>query len=94
MDQGLPPIGPGPGAKHLWICLSYGEGTCPRKWIEALARQLPRRPMVRQISVFRRLPGQDLLDLGPVHFGDEWNAADVSSLVSEAGQIISRNMLQ
>jgi formiminoglutamase len=31
-----PPVGPDPGAERPWICLSNGDGTCPRAWIEEL----------------------------------------------------------
>jgi formiminoglutamase len=32
-----PPIGPGAGIERPWVCLSNGEETCPRAWIESLA---------------------------------------------------------
>lgn len=36
-----PPIGPDPGVERPWICLSDGNGTtCPRGWVDELARQL------------------------------------------------------
>ena len=31
-----PPVGPDAGQERPWICLGYGEGTCPAPWIEAL----------------------------------------------------------
>ena len=31
-----PPVGPDVGQERPWICLGYGEGTCPTPWIEAL----------------------------------------------------------
>lgn len=31
-----PPIGPDSGRERPWICLGYGDGTCPRDWIAAL----------------------------------------------------------
>jgi len=31
-----PPVGPDAGTERPWICLGYGEGTCPTPWIEAL----------------------------------------------------------
>ncbi|MDE0392667.1 MAG: N-formylglutamate amidohydrolase [Rhodospirillales bacterium] len=31
-----PPVGPDSGQERPWICLGYGEGTCPTSWIEAL----------------------------------------------------------
>jgi len=31
-----PPIGPGHGIERPWVCLSNGDGTCPREWIESL----------------------------------------------------------
>ncbi len=31
-----PPVGPDSGQERPWICLGYGEGTCPAPWIEAL----------------------------------------------------------
>ena len=31
-----PPVGPDAGRERPWICLGYGEGTCPHRWIEAL----------------------------------------------------------
>ena len=31
-----PPVGPDTGRERPWVCLGYGEGTCPRSWIEAL----------------------------------------------------------
>ncbi|MBU0515959.1 MAG: N-formylglutamate amidohydrolase [Proteobacteria bacterium] len=37
-----PPIGPDAGAQRPPVCLSDGEGTCPRAWVEALARWLER----------------------------------------------------
>ena len=40
------------------------------------------------------LPAEDLLNLGLVHVGDEWNPADVGGLVGQAGQVVTRNMLQ
>lgn len=33
-----PPIGPDPGAERPWVCLSNADSTCPRAWIERLAR--------------------------------------------------------
>ncbi len=33
-----PPVGPDPGRERPWVCLSNGDGTCPREWIDALAR--------------------------------------------------------
>lgn len=30
-----PPVGPDAGCERPWICLGYGDGTCPRAWIEA-----------------------------------------------------------
>lgn len=32
-----PPIGPDPGVPRPAVCLSDGDGTCPRDWIEGLA---------------------------------------------------------
>ena len=32
-----PPVGPDPGRVRPSACLSNGDGTCPREWIEALA---------------------------------------------------------
>lgn len=31
-----PPVGPDTGRERPWICLGYGDGTCPRHWIETL----------------------------------------------------------
>lgn len=31
-----PPIGPDAGRERPWICLGYGDGTCPEAWICAL----------------------------------------------------------
>ena len=31
-----PPVGPDPGRERPWVCLGYGDGTCPRDWIAAL----------------------------------------------------------
>ncbi|MCY3830387.1 MAG: N-formylglutamate amidohydrolase [Rhodospirillaceae bacterium] len=31
-----PPVGPDTGRERPWICLGYGDGACPRDWIEAL----------------------------------------------------------
>lgn len=31
-----PPVGPDPGRERPWICLGYGDGTCPQDWIAAL----------------------------------------------------------
>ena len=31
-----PPVGPDAGQERPWICLGYGDGTCPAPWIEAL----------------------------------------------------------
>ncbi|MDE0524359.1 MAG: N-formylglutamate amidohydrolase [Boseongicola sp.] len=31
-----PPVGPDPGKERPWICLGYGDGTCPQDWITAL----------------------------------------------------------
>lgn len=33
-----PPIGPGAGIERPWICLSNADETCPREWLESLAR--------------------------------------------------------
>jgi formiminoglutamase len=33
-----PPVGPDPGQERPWICLSNGDGTCPREWMDALTR--------------------------------------------------------
>ncbi|NIV45393.1 MAG: hypothetical protein GWN46_00395, partial [Gammaproteobacteria bacterium] len=33
-----PPVGPDPGRERPWVCLSNGDGTCPREWMDALAR--------------------------------------------------------
>jgi formiminoglutamase len=35
-----PPVGPDPGVERPAACLSNADGTCPRDWIEALARHL------------------------------------------------------
>jgi len=32
-----PPIGPDPGVRRPRICLSNGDGTCPREWMQSLA---------------------------------------------------------
>jgi N-formylglutamate amidohydrolase len=32
-----PPVGPDPGQERPWVCLSNGDGTCPREWMDALA---------------------------------------------------------
>lgn len=32
-----PPVGPDPGRKRPFVCLSHANGTCPDPWIEALA---------------------------------------------------------
>lgn len=32
-----PPAAPDPGQKRPLVCLSYGDGTCPEKWIKRLA---------------------------------------------------------
>ena len=31
-----PPLGPDPGRERPWVCLSNGDGTCPKEWIETL----------------------------------------------------------
>ena len=31
-----PPVGPDFGRQRPWICLGYGDGTCPQHWIETL----------------------------------------------------------
>jgi N-formylglutamate amidohydrolase len=31
-----PPVGPDPGVERPWVCLSNGDGTCPRKWMLGL----------------------------------------------------------
>ncbi|WP_419554911.1 N-formylglutamate amidohydrolase [Candidatus Poriferisodalis sp.] len=31
-----PPVGPDHGKERPWICLSNGDGTCPRTWIEGM----------------------------------------------------------
>ena len=31
-----PPVGPDTGRERPWICLGYGDGTCPRHWVETL----------------------------------------------------------
>jgi N-formylglutamate amidohydrolase len=37
-----PPVGPDPGRERPWICLGHGDGTCPREWMDALARSFER----------------------------------------------------
>ena len=32
-----PPVGPDPGIRRPRICLSNGDGTCPREWLKSLA---------------------------------------------------------
>ena len=32
-----PPVGPDPGVRRPRICLSNGDGTCPREWMQSLA---------------------------------------------------------
>ena len=31
-----PPVGPDAGRERPWICLGYGDGTCPKAWIDEL----------------------------------------------------------
>ena len=31
-----PPVGPDAGKERPWVCLGYGDGTCPRHWVETL----------------------------------------------------------
>ncbi len=38
-----PPVGPDAGCERPWICLGYGDGTCPDAWIEALKELFERR---------------------------------------------------
>jgi formiminoglutamase len=37
-----PPVGPDPGVERPAICISNGDGTCPREWLGALAMCLGR----------------------------------------------------
>lgn len=32
-----PPVGPDRGRERPWVCLSNGDGTCPREWMDTLA---------------------------------------------------------
>jgi formiminoglutamase len=37
-----PPVGPDPDQERPWVCLSSGDGTCQRKWMDALTRSFDR----------------------------------------------------
>jgi formiminoglutamase len=37
-----PPVGPDAGAERPPVCLSDGDGACPREWVESLAQWLER----------------------------------------------------
>jgi formiminoglutamase len=47
-----PPVGPDPGPERPWVCLSNGDGTCPREWMDALAgcfaRAFGREPSINR----------------------------------------------
>jgi formiminoglutamase len=54
MAEEGPPVGPDPGAKRPLVCLSDGDGTCPREWVEEMSRCF--REALDQIVDMRRTP--------------------------------------
>lgn len=51
-----PPVGPDPDRKRPWVCLSNGDGTCPREWMDALGRCFA-RAFGREPSINRPFKG-------------------------------------
>ncbi|MFH1723498.1 MAG: N-formylglutamate amidohydrolase, partial [Elusimicrobiota bacterium] len=45
-----PPVGPDPGRERQAVCLSDGDGACPREWIDSAAR-IFRRHFPEGVSV-------------------------------------------
>jgi formiminoglutamase len=59
-----PPIGPDPGITRPAVCLSDGDGTCPRAWIEELAacfrHELGDRPEL-EVTINRPFTGGHII---------------------------------